>query len=98
MDGQLMTIHIFKSEYQPLHRLSKYWYSVVSKTSPYHGRASIIYCELHHLRRRTYLVEADRRRMINLSSPALTLSGVRIGGSAVAIIGGSPFLRDVLSA
>lgn len=60
MEGQLMTIHIFKSEYQPLHRLSKYWYSVVSKTSPYHGRASIIYSELHHLRRRTYRVRVNR--------------------------------------
>jgi ribonuclease HI len=59
MDGQLMTIHIFKSEYQPLHRLSKYWYSVVSKTSPYHSRASIIYSELHHLRRRTYRVRVN---------------------------------------
>jgi ribonuclease HI len=60
MEGQLMTIHIFKSEYQRLHRLSKYWYSVVSKTSPYHGRASIIYSELHHLRRRTYRVRVNR--------------------------------------
>jgi hypothetical protein len=60
MEGQLMTIHIFKSEYQPLHRLSKYWYSVISNTSPYHGRASIIYSELHHLRRRTYRVRVNR--------------------------------------
>jgi ribonuclease HI len=60
MKGQLMTINIFKSEYQPLHRLSKYWYSVVSKASPYHGRASIIYSELHHLRRRTYRVRVNR--------------------------------------
>jgi hypothetical protein len=60
MEGQLMTIHIFKSEYQPLHRLSKYWYSVISKASPYHGRASIIYSELHHLRRRTYRVRVNR--------------------------------------
>jgi ribonuclease HI len=59
MEGQLMTIHIFKSEYQPVHRLSKYWYSVVSKRSPYHGRASIIYSELHHLRRRTYRVRVN---------------------------------------
>lgn len=60
MEGQLMTIHIFKTEYQPLHRLSKYWYSVISETSPYHGRASIIYSELHHLRRRTYRVRVNR--------------------------------------
>jgi hypothetical protein len=53
-----MTIHIFKSEYQRLHRLSKYWYSVVSETSPYHGRA-VIYSELHHLRRRTYRVRVN---------------------------------------
>jgi ribonuclease HI len=59
MHGQLMTIHIFKSEYQPLHRLSKYWYSVLSKASPYYGRASVIYSELHHLRRRTYRVRVN---------------------------------------
>jgi hypothetical protein len=59
MDGQTMTIHIFKSEYLPLHRLSKYWYSVESETSPYYGRASVIYSELHHLRRRTYRVRVN---------------------------------------
>ena len=59
MEGQLMTIHIFKSEYQPLHRLTKYWYSVVSKKSQYHGRASVIYSELHGLRRRTYRVRVN---------------------------------------
>jgi ribonuclease HI len=59
MHGQVMTIHIFKSEYQPIHRLSKYWYSVTSETSPYHGRASVIYSELHHLRRRTYRVRVN---------------------------------------
>jgi ribonuclease HI len=59
MEGQTMTIHIFKSEYQPMHRLSKYWYSVESETSPYHGRASVIYSELNHLRRRTYRVRVN---------------------------------------
>ena len=59
MEGQLMTINIFKSEIQPLHRLSKYSYSVVSKTSPYHDRASVIYSELHHLRRRTYRIRVN---------------------------------------
>jgi ribonuclease HI len=59
MDGQVMTIHIFKSEYQELHRLSKYWYSVVSEDSPYHGRASVIYSDLHHLRRRVYRVRVN---------------------------------------
>ncbi len=72
MEGQLMTIHIFKSEYQPLHRLSKYWYSVISKTSPYHDRASIIYSELHHLRRRTYRVRVNRDRVC----PELCVFGV----------------------
>jgi hypothetical protein len=60
MEGQLMTIHIFKSEYQPVHGLSKYWYSVESKGSPYHKRASVIYSEFHHLRRRTYRVRVNR--------------------------------------
>jgi len=59
MDGQIMTVHIFKSEYQRLHRLSKYWYSVMSKDSPYHGRASVIYSELHELRRRVYRVRVN---------------------------------------
>jgi ribonuclease HI len=59
MEGQLMTIHIFKSEYQALHRLTKYWYSVMSKTSPHYGRASVIYSELHHLRRRIYRVRVN---------------------------------------
>lgn len=59
MEGQTMRIHIFKTEYQPLHRLSKYWYSVESETSPYYGRASVIYSELHHLRRRSYRVRVN---------------------------------------
>lgn len=59
MGGQVMTIHIFKSEYQRLHGLSKYWYSVVSKDSPYHGRASVIYSALHEFRRRAYRVRVN---------------------------------------
>lgn len=60
MQGQLMTINIFKTENQPVHRLSKYWYTVESKSSPYYKRASIIYSELHHLRRRTYRVRVNK--------------------------------------
>jgi ribonuclease HI len=60
MEGQLMTISIFKSEIQPVHRLSKYWYTVESKGSPYYKRASAIWSELHHLRRRTYRVRVNR--------------------------------------
>jgi ribonuclease HI len=59
MEGQLMTIHIFKSEYQPVHGLSKYWYSVDSKASPYYRQASIIYSDLHRLRRRRYRVRVN---------------------------------------
>lgn len=59
MDGQVMTIHIFKSEYQRLHRLTKYSYSVKSKESPYHGRASVICSELHEFRRREYRVRVN---------------------------------------
>ena len=59
MEGQLMTIAIFKSEIQPLHRLSKYWYTVESKRSPYYKRASVIWSELHHVRRRTYRVRVN---------------------------------------
>jgi ribonuclease HI len=58
MHGQLMTIHIFKSEYQPIHRLTKYWYTVESKGSPYYKRASVIYSELG-LRRRKYRVRVN---------------------------------------
>lgn len=59
MDGQLITITIFKSEIQPVQRLSKYWYTVESKHSPYYKRASVIWSELHHLRRRTYRVRVN---------------------------------------
>lgn len=59
MEGQLMRINIFKSEYQPVHRLSKYWYTVESKPSPYYKRASFIYSEIHRLRRHTYRVRVD---------------------------------------
>jgi ribonuclease HI len=58
MHGQLMTIHIFKSEYQPIHKLMKYSYTVESKRSPYFKRASVIYSELD-LRRRTYRVRVN---------------------------------------
>jgi ribonuclease HI len=60
MEGQLMTIRIFKSEFLPLHRLSKYSYEVMSPTSSYRGLASVIYSELHHLRRRIYRVRVNR--------------------------------------
>ena len=53
-----MTIHIFKSEYQPIHRLTKYWYTVESKGSPYYKCASVIYSELG-LRRRKYRVRVN---------------------------------------
>jgi ribonuclease HI len=59
MDGQVMDIHVFKSEYQPVHKLSKYWYSVMSEDSPYYGRASVIYSNLHHLRRNVYRVRVN---------------------------------------
>ena len=59
MHGQEMTIHIFKSEYQRVHRLSKYWYSVVSEASPDCGKASIIYSSRHDLRRRVYRVRVN---------------------------------------
>jgi ribonuclease HI len=59
MEGQLMRINIFKTEHQPVHRLSKYWYTVESKSSPYYKRASIIYSQLHHLRRHTYRVRVN---------------------------------------
>lgn len=59
MEGQLMTIFIFKSEIQPVQRLSKYWYTVESKRSPHYKRASVIWSELHHLRRRTYRVRVN---------------------------------------
>jgi len=71
MHGQIMAIHIFKSEYQRLHRVTKYWYSVMSEDSPYFGRASVIYSELHEFRRRVYRVRvnddsADPRIVENL--------------------------------
>lgn len=59
MEGQEMTVRIFKTEHQPVQKLSKYWYRVVDGESVYDGRASIIYSELHHLRRRTYRVRVN---------------------------------------
>jgi hypothetical protein len=56
--GAVTTIHIFKSEFQPVHRLSKYWYTVESKTSPYRGCVGVIYSELP-LRRRAYRVRVN---------------------------------------
>jgi ribonuclease HI len=58
MHGQLMTIHIFKSEYQPIHCLTKYWYTVESRGSSYYKRDSVIYSELD-LRRRKYRVRVN---------------------------------------
>ncbi len=45
MCGQMMTIHVFKSEYLPLHKLVKCWYTVESRKSPYRGCADIIYAD-----------------------------------------------------
>jgi ribonuclease HI len=45
MRGQTMQIHLFKTEFQRLHRLLKYWYTVESGNSPYRGRADVIYAE-----------------------------------------------------
>lgn len=59
MERQEMVIHIFKTQTQPIHKLTKYWYSVVSEDSPYCGRASVIYSELNHFRRRTYRVRVN---------------------------------------
>ncbi len=38
---------------------SEYWYTVESKRSPYYKRASVIWSELHHLRRRSYGVRVN---------------------------------------
>jgi ribonuclease HI len=45
MSGQKLTIRITKVEVQPLHKLTKYWYEVLSKKSPFHGRRDVIYAE-----------------------------------------------------
>ncbi|HEX3734402.1 MAG TPA: RNase H family protein [Solirubrobacterales bacterium] len=45
MEGQVMQIHIFKSEFQRVHRLLKCWYSVESDDSPYFERVSVIYAD-----------------------------------------------------
>lgn len=45
MEGQRLTIRITKSEFQPLHRLVKYWYEVRSKKSPFHDRRDVIYAD-----------------------------------------------------
>lgn len=45
MKGQRLTIRITKSEYQPLHTLTKYWYEVRSKKSPFHDCRDVIYAD-----------------------------------------------------
>jgi ribonuclease HI len=43
MEGQRLTIRITKTEFQPVHRLTKCWYEVLSARSPFKGRFDIIY-------------------------------------------------------
>jgi hypothetical protein len=45
MEGQRLTIRIIKTEFQPLHRLVKCWYEVLSAKSPYKGSFDVIYAE-----------------------------------------------------
>lgn len=45
MEGQRMTILVFKTEFQALHRLVKVSYTVLSKASPFYKRASVAYAE-----------------------------------------------------
>jgi ribonuclease HI len=45
MVGQRLTIRITKAEYQPLHKLTKYWYEVRSKKSPFHDSRDVIYAD-----------------------------------------------------
>jgi hypothetical protein len=42
MEAQRLTIRSFKTEYQPLHRLTKCWYEVISAKSPYKGRVDVV--------------------------------------------------------
>jgi ribonuclease HI len=45
MEGQRLTIRITKSEFQPLHKLTKYWYEVRSKKSPFYDCRDVIYAD-----------------------------------------------------
>lgn len=45
MEGQRLTIRITKTEFQPLHRLTKCWYEVLSAKSRFKGRFDIIYAD-----------------------------------------------------
>jgi len=45
MEGQRLTIRIIKTEFQPLHRLTKCWYEVLSAKSSYRGCFDVIYAE-----------------------------------------------------
>jgi ribonuclease HI len=45
MEGQRLTIRVVKTEFQPLHRLTKCWYEVVSAKSPYKGCFDVVYAE-----------------------------------------------------
>jgi hypothetical protein len=59
MEGQEMTIRIFKTEFQKVQGLTKYWFEVVDEESPHHGRASVAWSELHHFRRHVYRVRVN---------------------------------------
>jgi ribonuclease HI len=45
MEGQRLTIRITKTEFQPLHRLTKCWYEVLSAKSPFKGRFDVVYAD-----------------------------------------------------
>lgn len=61
MEGQMLTINVFKTEYQGLHGLVKVWYSVLSRKSRFHRRASIAYAnpDLHLRRGHDYRIRVN---------------------------------------
>ena len=59
MEGQEMTIRIFKTEFQRVQGLTKCWFEVIDDESPYDGRASIAWSEIKHFRRHLYRVRVN---------------------------------------
>ena len=61
MDGQRLTIRIIEDTFQPVQRMNKYKYEVVSRASEYHGRVDMIYstADIHLSAGHTYYVRVN---------------------------------------
>ena len=61
MNGQRLTIRIIEDAFQPVQRMNKYKYEVISRASEYHGRVDTIYAtaDVHLSAGHTYYVRLN---------------------------------------